>query len=68
MFGMKVVGTVILVIFAVLGYAMGAFKIPTLAGLPFTKNIGGEPMSEIIKRYIKFMKNKKIYTYTKEEK
>lgn len=66
--GLKVVGIIITVLFALIGYAMGAFKIPTIAGLPFTKNVGGEPMYEIIKRYIKFLRNRKIYTYTKEEK
>ena len=32
------------------------------------KKIGGEPLSEIIIRWIKFNKNKKMYVYTKEEK
>ena len=53
---------------ALLGFAIGTFKIPTVAGLPFTKKVGGEPVSEIILRYIKFRANKKIYVYTKEEK
>ena len=39
-----------------------------LVGLPVTKKIGGEPVSEIIARWIKFNKNKKMYVYTKEEK
>ena len=38
-------------------------KIPTLSGIKFTKKIGGEPLSEIIIRYFKFIKNKKTYTY-----
>ena len=54
--------------FALIGYAIGAFKIPTIAGIPVTKKIGGEPVSEIIMRYIKFKKNRKMYIYTKEEK
>lgn len=66
--GLKIVGIIIMAIFALIGYAMGTFKIPTLAGLPFTKKIGGESLDEIIKRYIKFRMNRKIYTYTKEEK
>ena len=32
-----------------------------------TKKIGGEPISEIIVRYVKFKANRKIYAYTKEE-
>ncbi len=76
--GEKTVGIVILAIFAVIGWAIGALKIPTIAGLPFTKNVGGESIDEILKRYIKFKMNKKVYTYvnskenldvnTKEEK
>ena len=65
---LKIVGIIIMAIFAVIGYAIGTFKIPTLAGLPFTKKIGGESLDEIIRRYIKFKMNRKIYTYTKEEK
>ena len=65
---LKIVGIVILAIFAVLGYIVGALKIPTIVGLPVTKKIGGESISEIIIRYVKFKKSRKIYTYTKEEK
>lgn len=69
MLGIKVVGIILLAICAIIGYAVGAFKIPTIAGIPVTKRIGGEPVSEIIMRYIKFKKNRKMYIYTtKEEK
>lgn len=63
----KIAGIIIMAVCALLGYAVGAMKIPTLAGIPFTKKIGGESLDEIIKRYAKFKMNKKIYTYTKEE-
>ncbi len=66
--GLKKVGIVLLVIWAVIGYCIGALKIPTIVGLPVTKKIGGESVSDIIIRYIKFKKNRKVYTYTKEEK
>lgn len=68
MIGMKTVGIIILAVFALVGFAIGAIKIPTLGGIPITKKIGGEPLSEIIRRWIKFNKNKKMYVYTKEEK
>ena len=60
---------IILLIWALIGYAIGALKIPTVVGIPVTKKIGGEPLSDIIIRYFKFKKNRKIYTYidTKEE-
>lgn len=66
--GLKTVGIIIMAVFALIGYAIGAFKIPTIAGLPFTKKVGGESIDEIIRRYIKFRRNRKMYIYTKEEK
>lgn len=69
---LKTVGIVIMAIFAIIGYIIGAVKIPTIVSIPVTKKIGGESISEIIIRYIKFKKKRKIYTYyesnTKEEK
>ena len=66
--GMNAIGIGAMAIFAAIGWAIGALKIPTLVAIPITKKIGGEPLGEIIFRYIKFKKNRKIYTYTKEEK
>lgn len=66
--GMTVVGAIIMGVFAFLGFAIGALKIPTVVGIPITKKIGGEPIGEIILRYVKFKKNRKMYTYTKEDK
>jgi len=63
MIGMKTVGIIILAVFALIGYAIGALKIPTIVGIPVTKKIGGESISEIIIRYFKFKKSRKIYTY-----
>lgn len=63
MVGLKMMGIIILAAFALIGYAIGAFKIPTIIGIPVTKKIGGESISEIIIRYFKFKKNRKIYTY-----
>jgi hypothetical protein len=66
--GLKIPGIIALAVWALIGYAVGALKIPTIVGLPVTKKIGGESISDIIIRYIKFKKSRKIYTYTKEEK
>ena len=65
--GLGTVGIITMAVFALIGFAIGACKIPTIAGLPFTKKVGGEPISEIIIRYAKFRANRKIYAYTKEE-
>lgn len=63
MLQMKMVGIIILAIFALIGYCIGALKIPTIVGIPVTKKIGGESISDIIIRYFKFKKSRKIYTY-----
>lgn len=65
---MTLVGVIIMAFFALIGYIIGAVKIPTIVAFPITKRIGGEPVGEIILRYFKFKKNRKMYIYTKEDK
>lgn len=66
--GLTTLGWIFVAIFAAIGFAVGAVKIPTVSGIPVTKKIGGESIDQIILRYIKFKKNRKVYVYTKEEK
>lgn len=67
--GLKMVGLVITLIFAFIGFAIGTFKVPDTNGLEITRKTGGENIDDVIKRYIKFKTNKKkYYVYTKEEK
>ena len=71
---MTVVGLIFMAFFALIGYGIGALNIPTVAFLPITKKIGGEPIGEIILRYFKFKQKRRMYVYiddkknTKEEK
>ena len=65
---LKTVGIILLAVFALLGYAVGTIKIPKITGLNFTKNIEGDSLDEIVIRYAKFKANKKVYSYTKEER
>ena len=65
---MTLVGVIIMAFFALIGYIIGAVNIPTIVAFPITKRIGGEPVGEIILRYFKFKKNRKMYIYTKEDK
>lgn len=65
--GLKILGITLLIVFALLGYAIGTIKIPKITGLKFTKNVEGDSIDEIIVRYAKFKANKKVYSYTKEE-
>lgn len=64
---MTLVGVVIMAIFGLLGFVVGAVKIPTIVAFPVTKKIGGEPIGEIIIRYFKYKKSRKMYVYTKED-
>ena len=64
MVGLKIVGIVITAIFALIGFAIGTFKMPEISGLGFTKKVGGENLDDIIKRAIMFKtKGSKIYVY-----
>lgn len=67
-FGQNTAGLIVLGVFGVIGFCAGAFKIPTLSGIPITKKIGGESIDEIVTRYFKFKVSKKKYAYyiTKE--
>ena len=66
--GLKMIGIIITLIFAAIGYAIGMLKVPESDGLEITRKTGGENIDDVIKRYIKFKKNnKKLYVYTKEE-
>ena len=66
--GLDTLGWISIGLFGLIGFVVGTVKIPTLAGVPATKKIGGESIDQIILRYIKFKKTRKIYVYTKEEK
>ncbi|MCL2859499.1 MAG: hypothetical protein FWF46_02780 [Oscillospiraceae bacterium] len=63
MMSQKIAGLIVLGILGLIGFAVGTFKIPTLAGIPFTKKIGGESIDEIVKRYAIFRTKKKKYSY-----
>lgn len=66
---MKVVGIIITLIFALIGFSIGTFKMPNAGGLEIMKKNAGENIDEILMRLIKFKtKKKKYYIYSKEEK
>lgn len=65
---LTIVGIIIVLFLALLGFIIGTFKIPEIGMLKFTKTVGGENIDDVIKRAIKFKKSGgKIYLYTKEE-
>ena len=63
---MMPVGLGIMAFFALIGFVVGAIKIPTIVAIPVTKKIGGEPIYEIVLRYFKHKKKRRLYIYTKD--
>ena len=61
---MMPIGLGVMAFFALIGFIAGAIKIPTIVAIPVTKKIGGEPIYEIVLRYFKFKKKRKLYIYT----
>ena len=63
---LTMIGIIIAVLFALVGFVIGTFKVPEIKNFEITKKTGGENIDEIIKRWFLFKKNKnKIYTYIK---
>lgn len=68
MLGFSMVGLIITLIFAVIGFAIGTLKVPESTAFEITKKTGGENIDDVILRWIKFKKNaNKIYVYKAEE-
>ena len=68
--GITIIGIIFVVLFALIGFAIGTFKVPNLNKFEITQKTGGENIDDLIKRAVKFkMKKQKyyIYDYTKEE-
>ena len=65
--GMGMVGLIVVLIFACIGFIIGTLKMPSLNKFNVTKVTSGENIDEIVRRAIKFkMKGKKIYIYKEE--
>lgn len=65
--GVRTIGVGAIILFGVIGFLIGTFKMPDIPSIKFTKYVGGENIDDIIKRAFMFKKNKKIYVYTKEK-
>ncbi len=66
--GLQIVGIIITVLLAVIGFVIGTFKMPTIGSIELTKKTAGENIDDIIKRAFKFYRNKRrIYIYKEEE-
>lgn len=61
--GATIVGWVLLGICAAIGFVVGQVKIPESNAFSLFKKTGGEYVRDIILKYIRFRKTKKIYLY-----
>ena len=66
--GLTVVGIACVVILAFIGFVIGTFKMPEMKQFEITKKNGGEPIDQVILRWIKFKQKKnRIYVYKEKE-
>ena len=61
--GLKPLGITLLVVFALIGYAIGSIKIPETSTGKLGRNYAGDYIDEIVMKYLAFKKSKKIYVY-----
>ncbi len=65
--GLTVVGIVLTVICALIGFIIGTFKMPNTNAFDITRKTGNEEIDDVIKRVIAFKRQKnKIYVYERE--
>ena len=63
------IGLIFLILFALIGFIIGTFKMPPIESFKVCRQTAGENLDDIIIRAIKFkLKKNKIYVYAKEEK
>lgn len=66
---MTVVGVIITIFFALIGFSIGTFKMPDIPSIEIAKKTSGENIDDVIKRYLMFKKNKnKVYVYKEDIK
>lgn len=64
LFGLKLVGYIIMAVLGLIGFVIGTFKIPDSSAFELTRKTGGENIDDVIRRAIKFkMAKRKIYLY-----
>lgn len=61
---LNIIGIILMILFSLIGFAIGTLKVPETNAFEITKKTGGENIDDVIKRAIKFkMNNKKVYIY-----
>ena len=68
MFNLSMLGIIITLFFALIGFGIASLKVPESTAFEITKKTGGENIDDVIIRWIKFKKNNnKVYIYKEEE-
>ena len=68
MVNLNSIGWFFIILFALIGFVVGTFKIPDNSNLSISQKVGGEAIDDVIKRWIMFKrKNKRIYVYKGED-
>ncbi len=64
--GLGTIGIIFLLACALLGFAIGTFKVPNSTAFEITRKTGGENIDDVIIRWLrfKFKSKNKIYVYT----
>lgn len=63
-FGASLIGLVFVLLFGLVGFVIGTFKMPNSQNFEILRKTGGEDIDEILMRLYKFKKGgKKIYLY-----
>lgn len=53
------------IVFGVIGFIVGTFKIPEIKRIPITKETAGMYSYEAVFEYLKFKRRRKLYVYSK---
>lgn len=68
LFNLQIVGIIIALIFALIGFSVGTFKIPDSDGMEISRKLGGEEIDKAFLRWFKFKRRGNvIYTYLGKE-
>ena len=69
MIGIGIVGIILLVLFAGIGFVIATIKVPDTTAFEITSKTGGENIDDVLKRLIRFkMKRNRIYTYSADDR
>lgn len=65
---LDIVGLILIGVLGLAGFVIGTFKMPDTNSFELTKKTGGENIDDVIRRWIKFKRQKnRIYVYQRED-